>query len=645
MVAFIPLFGSAQILKLGEINQKEVDLIEVDYEPGAPAVVLAASGESRFFGEIFETTYFYRIKILSESGKSFGDVKIDYYRGGTGVENLSNVKAQVINFSNSQRIIIPLAKEDLFDVDMGNGWRQLRFSFPNVQVGSILEYSFKKGDKNMEFLEGWNFQNAIPTLYSKYQITMISQLEYKMIGQGSNFSSKAVASSDNGTYSWEMRDLFSLKEEPFMKNYRDYAERVEFQLSRYQSAGSGSNGYQSGSNDRGEFVDFLNTWEKMGDGIIDVYIKYGYYRTNPIEREFFSLDLSSGTQAEKAEKAYYFIRDSFTNKGIDEIFPDQNLNQLLKSRNGAPGELILAYMGILKANGIPCDPVLIGSKGHGRSEMVQFPFLNQFDEIILLAELDGKQQFIDLSDPLAPFGYVDLDKHVSGGFLLKKGESKLISMNIRHSSNNMFFANISLNPETGALVFENSVRNYFYSGLKMSHKVEDMRKSSQSLEEIFKEEGENFEILNLKLNDLLQEKNYYNTNFQLVIPTALDLDLLAFNPLKISSFSQNPFTQEYRVFPVDFDYPFSETYSANIQIPEGYIVEDFPTNESLTIPGSLITFHYNVEKFDKVLKINAKLDIKKSLIPAKNYGDLKFFMESVAAKLASPVILKKAETL
>ncbi|WP_332911993.1 hypothetical protein [Algoriphagus boritolerans] len=41
--------------------------------------------------------------------------------------------------------------------------------------------------------------------------------------------------------------------------------------------------------------------------------------------------------------------------------------------------------------------------------------MNQFDEILLLVKLDGNLQFLDLSDPLAPFGYVDLDKHVKGG--------------------------------------------------------------------------------------------------------------------------------------------------------------------------------------------------------------------------------------
>jgi hypothetical protein len=158
---------------------------------------------------------------------------------------------------------------------------------------------------------------------------------------------------------------------------------------------------------------------------------------------------------------------------------------------------------------------------------------------------------------------------------------------------------------------------------------------------MFSYPNETMTIKNVVVEDVLQEKNFINSSFDMVLPNAKDMDVLAFNPLKVSSFSTNPFTQEYRVFPVDFDYPFNEIYTANIKIPEGYEVDDFPTNENITIPGAPVSFNYSVENMGEILKITAKLDIRASLIPVQNYGDLKFFMESVSSKLSAPVILKK----
>jgi hypothetical protein len=44
-----------------------------------------------------------------------------------------------------------------------------------------------------------------------------------------------------------------------------------------------------------------------------------------------------------------------------------------------------------------------------------------------------------------------------------------------------------------------------------------------------------------------------------------------------------------------------------------------------------------------MLKVTAKFEVKIPIIEAQKYGDLKFFMESVASKLSEPVIFKKLE--
>lgn len=627
-----PILTLAQTAKMGEINQNEIDLKAVSYEPGAGAVFLIASAESRFFSSILETQYFYRKKILTETGKRNADIYIKYYTGSTNVELVSGIKAQITNYEGTAPVVTVLGKESIFLVDLGNGYKEYRISFPNVQMGSILEYSYKKADKNIEFLDGWSFQRDVPVIFSKYQITMIPQLEYKMIGQGENFFHRSEKSDANGTYSWVLRNLYSLKAEPYMKNYRDYVDRVEFQLSRYQRAATTSGP---------EWTDFLTTWEMLGDKMIEYYSTKGFYRSNPLEREVLSLDLSKGTQREKAELAYYYIRDNFINEGEDRIYTNQTLPQLLKSKKGEPGELILAYMGILKSQGIECNPILIGSKGYGRSDIVPFPFLNQFDEILLLANLDGELQFLDLSDPHAPFGYVDLDKYVKAGLLIEKKASKLIPIDIRHNSNKLVFSTIKLDQETGELVIDNTIRDYFYEALASVHQIEFLKKQNKPLEELFNENYDAFEIRNVKVDNQLEEKNMVNISFQSILKGAVDHDLIIFNPLQFSDFSKNPFTQDFRVFPVDFEYAFNETYTANLIIPEGYELDDYPTDESITIAGSPISFNYQTENLGSIFKITARIEVKKPLIHPNSFSDLKFFMESVASKLAAPVVLKK----
>ena len=617
---------------MGELSPEEISMTEVSYEPGASAVILVAYADSKFMSQLFETSHFRRMKILSDAGKEYGDIRIRYYRGDKGYEEIYGVKAQITQFQNGKPQVSKVEKEYIFDVDLGEGWRELRITFPNVQVGSILEYTFRKSDKRIEFLDAWTFQNTLPTIFSKYQVTMLPQLEYKTIGQGLNFFTKSDKYVNNGTYAWTIRDLYSLKEEPLMKNYRDYVDRIDFQLSRYMTENSMSGPV---------WKDFLSSWEKLGNELIEYYSMKGFYRTNPVEKETLNMDFSGDSETEKAKKAYYFIRDNFINEGEDWIYTNQTLNQLLKSRKGAPGELILAYMGLLRSLGITCDPVLIGSKGYGRSNLVPFPFLNQFDEILLLANLDGKIQYLDLSDRHAPFGYVDLDKHVSAGLLLQKNQSKPINLDIRHASNEVVFSEVTLDPETGELLMNYTIRSFHYEGLKKVHIEEGFKKSQKPLEEMFAKSTSEYKLKSVQIENLLEDKNFTNIKFQLTQENMAEQDLLVFNPLKFSNFSTNPFTQDFRVFPVDFGYAYSQSITANVKIPDGYEIEDYPTDEILTIEGSPIGFYFQTEDLGGIFKVSAKIDIRQPLIHVDQYSDLKFLMESIATKLSAPIVLKK----
>jgi hypothetical protein len=149
----------------------------------------------------------------------------------------------------------------------------------------------------------------------------------------------------------------------------------------------------------------------------------------------------------------------------------------------------------------------------------------------------------------------------------------------------------------------------------------------------------------LSSENQLQEKNCHNINFKRQIEGAGKKNLIAFSPLDFSTYSKNPFTQEYRVFPVDFGYAFSETYLANVIIPDGYEVDDYPTSENLTIPSLAVTFIYDTQVTDDMLKITAKVTVRSPLIGPEQYGDLKYLMESVASKLSAPIVLKKKVNL
>jgi hypothetical protein len=618
----------AQKEKFGKYNPNEIVYAQVDFEPEADAVVLFEEGHSKFVGKIFETNYHFRIKVLKESGVSRGDARIRFYSGDDRIEEISGIKAQVANFEGGQEQIFKVEKDQIFLVDLGNGFKEYRITFPNVKVGSILEWTYNKTDKNITFLDGWTFQNDIPTILSTYSITMIPQLEYKMIGQGYKYTTASEKTSNNGTYSWTLRKLNSLKGEPYMKNFGDYKDRVEFQLSRYQKSIS-------------EWVDVLMNWTVLGNEILDGYKEKGYNRNILNDPALGELTFPESSDLEKAKKAYYYLQNVISLRPETGFVPNQSLQQLLKKRGGSPLEVNLALMGILNSLGISCQPILVGSKGSGRSELVSFPFLNQFNSIMLIATVEGQKYYLDLEDPLAPFGYVDLDKHVKSGLLLERDKSQLVPIEIKHNSNSIFFTQMRFDEEKNVWV-EGSLRKFYYEGFVLAQKAKQLENANEPLEKLFSLEP-TWEVTEIKADDQLKENNFTNTNFKIKIPMdgGAESDLLMVSPFKITTFGKNPFTQEQRNFPVDFGFAFNETYNTILEIPEGWELDDYPLNENISMKNNEILFFYNTVITEGKIQINARIEVKKPIIDVRQYGNLKYFMETVATKLSSPVILKK----
>lgn len=386
---------------------------------------------------------------------------------------------------------------------------------------------------------------------------------------------------------------------------------------------------------------YINSWQELGDKVINEYREKGYYRSNPIERELIDVDLRGATQEEMAKKAYYYVLDNFLVEGEDWIYPNQFIKNLLKTKVGSPGELVLALMAIYKSLGIECQPVLIGSKGYGRSQLVTFPFLNQFDEILLLAQIDGKRQFVDLSNPLAPFGYIDLDKQVAAGLLLEEGNSLLIPLEVSdQQSTSMNISQIEVDSLQG-LVIKNTIRASKYKGLQWAELAKRAQEETGYFEKLFSTNHPNEVIQNISHEDHLVEKNYFTVNYDRIVPEFGKAETLIINPIQTSIFSESPFTSDFRVYPVDFGFLFKETFNTSILIPEGYEIDDYPIKESFVMEGGYLSFSYQPSIMNGKLSILSFVQVKNSMIPVSSYGSLKFFMEAVAAKLSSPVILKK----
>ncbi len=118
-------------------------------------------------------------------------------------------------------------------------------------------------------------------------------------------------------------------------------------------------------------------------------------------------------------------------------------------------------------------------------------------------------------------------------------------------------------------------------------------------------------------------------------------DKIVFKPLLFETIDKNKYTLETRSYPVNYNYPISETYVFEYTIPDGYAVESLPQSGNYKLPDGAISMMYNIKAENNKIRLIYKRNISKILFIPDEYPALKEFYDLIVKKHAEQVILKK----
>jgi len=166
--------------------------------------------------------YHAKKKILDKQGLDEADITIPYYRSDKSKEIVNDIRA----LTHNGVVKHSLRKENVYDTDVSERWSVKKFTFPDVQEGSILEYSYEIQSPFFFNLTGWKFQEAIPKVYTEYNAKIPGNYKYNraLIGEialdvneatikKSCFSiPRATESADCEVLKYVMKDVPAFKE-------------------------------------------------------------------------------------------------------------------------------------------------------------------------------------------------------------------------------------------------------------------------------------------------------------------------------------------------------------------------------------------------------------------------------------------------
>lgn len=634
---------TVRIDEFGKPTQEELELKTYASEPDAPGVILYESGnyyavsiikrtEVRLVMEIHR-----KIKVVDAKKFDYSTVEIPYFEGVYSGEEVMDYKA--VTHNGEVKHFVP--EEAFYKTENTTTGRALKFTFPNVQDGSVLEYKYTLVSPYFYDLDGWEFQHELPTVYSLFQTVLPDNFKYNRILYGSKkLDIKSVyrkkkgflLPSNSGSVDVEvnifaMKDIPSFREEEYMLSRKNYISRIVYEPVAFKSF------YRFTQVFTRDWKDVDQRFENRSD-FGEQLSKKSYFK-----RKMPKSILEIKDDMERAKGVYSFIQSNYTwsgryfNYGMD-------VKDAFNEKLGSVSAINISLVNALEAANLEAKSVILSSRNNALPTEL-YPVLSNFNYVLAVLFLNDQKILLDATEENAPFGIIpDRALNVKGRVLdFKKGS---YWMDIEPIKQNIYYTNSQLTAESDG-IFKGKV-SQTNTGYFALHKRNQIKK--QTLSEYKKnreKQKSGIEIENLEVEDLEVIENPLKESFDISIePETVGDKVLLFPFVNHPYITVNPFKMKDRSYPVNFGYPFTNTYLISVDLGEIYEIEQLPKSRSIKLPNDdgECSVTYVVE--DNKINIRFNTKISEYHYPADAYQSLKkFFGTMVTMVQDESIVLKR----
>ncbi|WP_040253747.1 DUF3857 domain-containing protein [Psychroserpens mesophilus] len=581
-----------------------------------------------------------KIKILNRDGFNKATEEILLYTNDSGrKEIVEDITATVYNLKNGIIEKTKLSDDDIIEEKYNDNYTIVKFTFPNIQPGSVINYSYTFISPFFFKYKSWAFQKDIPTLYSEYNASIPGNWEYniKLVGGRKLFINEADikysclevnggGSSNCSEYRYAMKDIPAFVAEDYMTTESNYLAKIDYELNVFR----GFDGK----------VDKINKSWKDTDLEIRRETDFGRMmkKGNLARNELEGVTINTTNDLEKTQDIYHYVRDHYNWNGEHKLFNDVSLKNLIKEKTGTATEINMLLYNLLLENDIEVKPLLLSTRENGFITKI-YPVISDYNYVLVHASIDGETYLLDANDDYLSFGqipYKCLNQY--GRLFNTKMGSSWFDINPSQSSIMNYRGQLNLEDTQLHGAFELTSTDYNAYASKKQY-FSDSEKTLHTLVDA----KSDIELSNANYHNITKTDSTFHMSFDVSKSLELIGEKVYFNPYVIEFFPENPFKLQERSYPVDFGYEQSFIYTCKINLGEHYFVEELPEPKKLNLPenaGSLIC-NYSISE-NSVL-VYFKLNFNKAIYDPVFYSYLKDMLKDVVdvQKNAILVLTKK----
>jgi hypothetical protein len=608
----------------------EKAMTSVDFAPGAAAVILNWH-QVVDDKNTFRTDYF-RIKILTEEGKKYGDVEVPHI---ALLSDVNHIKARTVRPDGT----IAAFDGKTFDkvvVKVG-GIRLIAktFTLPDVQVGSIIEYRYDIANRaGMIYDTQFTLQRELPIIHEE-----ISLEPYVFPGYNTFFSFRGLPPGKKpeihgSKYELTLENIPPFEEEP----YAPPPATIKPELQFWYTAGT---------------IEPEVFWTKQAHDWADTVEPFvGDGRA--VKDAATAAMGTAGTPEEKLRKIYARVQAirnlSFEPEKTDaetrKLNDNNSAQDVLRNGYGYIRDINRLFVSMARAAGFDAHVIRLCERDE-QYIAKNVPVGRQLDGEIAVVAIDGKQRFFDPGTPYAPFGVLSWQKTSTTGLLIARKQEKAVWIDTPWLHNEAAtlkrIANLRL--EDG--VIRGTVL-ITYTGQEALHERVAMRNDDDAAAKKAIEKTLKSWFADGATVNLVDVKNLRDAELPLLISATVELPTAAslvgsraMVPLAVfAATHKNPFASEQRKSAIYFHYAYRIDDEVTLKVPAGYGVESLPASADVNMGALHYTATVGKTAEDVRLVRNVTVDVE--IIGRDKYPIVREFFSKAAAADQEQLVLRKA---
>lgn len=642
--------------KFGKVSPKDFAESNHPADTSAVAVFLYKTGNTSYTYEnntfYTHSTYSARIKILKEEGKRYADVVIPYYIFGRSDvvirERVEKLKAASYNMADGKVEKTDLDKSYAFDEKVSEGLQLLKFSIPNVQVGSIIEYEYNIVSNYPLYLRNLDMQEEVPVNLVKYDVLIPQYFRFRTggIGKGiehqntlemqtfhiQNYTQMANVQTESFHHQYTGKDLPALKEEPFIWCKNDYRTAIFFEFQRTDFPYSISYGR-------------AQTWDAIMD-VLKGNDNFGHFlrMKNPLKEETnqWISENNSLTTVEKARGLFKLLKSQMRWDGSYRLLGTNPSKSLTESKSGSNADINFIYMSMLRDAGIPCSPVLIRNRKKGQLPLYFASVSKLSTFVVAFFDEEKEMHCADASIEQGDIDILPLSIMPETGVLLDyNGDPPSLQyVNLSQLGKHYTTHQLSINLSSEGIATGSCISSY--RGQDALARREAFQEATDSLGFLEKLPNPNeIKVTGYTSKNMRDISNGCEEQFQFTYQPLSNGEHLYINPFMFLEEQDNPFKSPTRQLPIELPCKERLMIISTCKIPDNYTVEELPKSLILRLPDNSLHLTYSVTQAGNEITVNYKFNITKTYFEAERYEELKNFMAGLIEANQFQIVLKR----